>query len=89
MIEERIQYGIDNFLEEKFFLPSSSSYCLEEKEESGRSELQVDVEGDNLCSEDYDHKGKCNFLRDGKVWGLKIIFCYKKRKKSGYYILLK
>ena len=70
MIEERIQYGIDNFLEEKFFLPSSSSYCLEEKEESGRSELQVDVEGDNLCSEDYDHKGKCNFLRDGKVWGL-------------------
>ena len=23
----------------------------------------VDVRGDNLCSEDYDHKGKCNFLK--------------------------
>lgn len=31
--------------------------------ETGRSKLQVDVQGDNLCSEDYDHKGKCNFLK--------------------------
>ena len=31
MIEERIQYGIDNFLEDNFFLPFSNSYCLEEK----------------------------------------------------------
>ena len=58
MIEERIQYGIDNFLEDNFFLPFSNSYCLEEK-----SKLHVDVQGDNLCSEDYDHKGKCNFLK--------------------------
>ena len=42
MIEERIQYGIDNFLEEKFFLPSSSSYCLEEKEESVKDEERID-----------------------------------------------
>lgn len=33
MIEKRVQYGIDNFLEEKFFLPSQNSYCLEEKSE--------------------------------------------------------
>ena len=59
MIEERIQYGIDNFLEDNFFLPFSNSYCLEEKSETGRSKLHVDVQGDNLCSEDYDHKGKC------------------------------
>ena len=63
MIEERIQYGIDNFLEDNFFLPFSNSYCLEEKSETGRSKLHVDVQGDNLCSEDYDHKGKCNFLK--------------------------
>ena len=63
MIEERIQYGIDNFLEDNFFLPFSNSYCLEEKSETGRSKLHVDVRGDNLCSEDYDHKGKCNFLK--------------------------
>ena len=56
MIEERIQYGIDNFLEDNFFLPFSNSYCLEEKSETGRSKLHVDVRGDNLCSEDYDHK---------------------------------
>ena len=52
MIEERIQYGIDNFLEDNFFLPFSNSYCLEEKSETGRSKLHVDVRGDNLCSED-------------------------------------
>ena len=48
MIEERIQYGIDNFLEDNFFLPFSNSYCLEEKSETGRSKLHVDVQGDNL-----------------------------------------
>lgn len=47
MIEERIQRGIDNFLEDNFFLPFSNSYCLEEKSETGRSKLQVDVQGDN------------------------------------------
>ena len=41
MIEERIQYGIDNFLEDNFFLPFSNSYCLEEKSETGRSKLHV------------------------------------------------
>ena len=45
MIEERIQYGIDNFLEDNFFLPFSNSYCLEEKSETGRSKLHVDVQG--------------------------------------------
>ena len=71
MIEERVQYGIDNFLQEDFFLPPSASYYLEEKIESGRSELQVDIEGDNLCSEDYDYKGKCNFLKESSPFKLK------------------
>lgn len=62
MIEERVSYGINNFLENNFFLPPNTSYRLEEKSESGRSELQVNITEDNLCSEDYDHKGKCNFL---------------------------
>lgn len=67
MIEKRVQYGIDNFLEEEFFLPQSNSYCLEEKSDSGRSELKLYIQGDNLCSEDYDHKGKCNFLKIDKT----------------------
>lgn len=71
MIEERVQYGIANFLQENFFLPPSTSYYLEEKIESGRSELQVDIVGDNLCSEDYDHKGKCNFLKESSPFKLK------------------
>lgn len=71
MIEKRIQYGIDNFLEDNFFLPFSNSYCLEEKSETGRSELRVDVQGDNLCSEDYDNKGKCNFLKEKSSFKLR------------------
>ena len=31
MVEERIAYGIEKFLEEDFFLPENDSYCLEEK----------------------------------------------------------
>ncbi len=71
MIEKRVQYGILNFLEEDFFLSPNDSYCLEEKSESGRSELHVEIKGDNLCSEDYDHKGKCNFLKDSSRFKLK------------------
>lgn len=71
MIEERVRYGIDNFLQENYFLPENHSYCLEEKSESGRSELQVKVRGDNLCIEDYDHKGKCNFFRNSSEFKLK------------------
>ncbi len=70
MMEDRILYGINNFLEDNFFLPFSDSYKLEEKSESGKSELQVDIQGDNLCSEDYDHKGKCNFLRKNSSFKL-------------------
>lgn len=71
MIEERIQYGVSNFLEDNFFLPFSNSYNLEEKSETGRSKLQVYVKGDNLCSEDYDHKGKCNFLKKESLFKLR------------------
>lgn len=71
MIEERVQYGIENFLEEHYFLPANKKYCLEEKSESGRSELQVEIEEDNLCSSDYDNKGKCNFLRKESKFKLK------------------
>ena len=56
MIEDRVRYGVDSFLEDNFFLPPKESYCLEERTESGRSELLVNIKGDNLCSEDYDHK---------------------------------
>ena len=88
MIEERVKYGIDNFLEEKFFLPTSDSYCLEEKSESGRSELWLSVQGDNLCSEDYDNKGKCKFLRIGKTLGLgRSVDHILLQKKEGIWIL--
>ena len=45
MVEERIAYGIEKFLEEDFFLPENDSYCLEEKSESGRSELPTRTRG--------------------------------------------
>lgn len=71
MIEERVKYGIDNFLEENFFLPFGNSYCLEEKSELGRSVLEIEIQGDNLCCEDYDHKGKCSFLKVDSSFGLR------------------
>lgn len=88
MIDKRVRYGIDNFLEDNFFLPSGDSYCLEEKSESGRSELLVKVQGDNLCSEDYDHKGKCNFLKkNGKMKLQKSVDHVLLQKKEERWIL--
>lgn len=31
----------------------------------------MEIVGDNLCSEDYDHKGKCNFLKEQSDFKLK------------------
>lgn len=71
MISQRVQYGIDNFMDDKFFEPLNQRYCLEEKSDSGRSELTVEIEGDTLCSKDYDHQGKCNFLKEKSEFKLK------------------
>lgn len=88
MIEERVKYGIDNFLEDGFFLPFDNSYCLEEKIQSGRSTLQVKIKGDNLCSEDYDHKGKCNFLKKKSPFKLgRSVDHVLLQKKEGMWIL--
>ena len=88
MVEERIAYGIEKFLEEDFFLPENDSYCLEEKSESGRSELQVTIQGDNLCCEDYDHKGKCNFLkRESPLKLQRSVDHVLLQKKDGKWIL--
>lgn len=88
MIEQRIQYGIKNFLEDNFFLPFSNSYNLKEKSDTGRSELQLEVQGDNLCSEDYDHKGKCNFLKKESVFKLgRSVDHILLQKKNGRWIL--
>lgn len=88
MVEERIAYGIEKFLEEDFFLPENDSYCLEEKSESGRSELQVTIQGDNLCCEDYDHKGKCNFLkRESPLKLQRSVDHVLLQKKDGKWVL--
>lgn len=88
MVEERIAYGIEKFLEEDFFLPENDSYCLEEKSESGRSELQVTIQGDNFCCEDYDHKGKCNFLKRESLLKLqRSVDHVLLQKKDGKWIL--
>ena len=88
MIEDRVRYGVDSFLEDNFFLPPKESYCLEERTESGRSELLVNIKGDNLCSEDYDHKGKCNFLKENSPFKLKrSVDHVLLQKKNGKWIL--
>lgn len=90
MIEKRVWYGIDNFLAEGYFLPASEKYCLNEKSDSGKSELTVAVSGDNLCSEDYDHKGKCNFLKENSSFklGKSVDHILLQKKHQGWILHL-
>lgn len=68
MYSERIQYAIDNFIMDQYFLPMNTSYQLDEKKDSGKSSLQVTISNENLCIYDFDSKKKCNFLRpDGRL----------------------
>ena len=64
MIEKRVKFAIDNFIEEGYFLDESSSYVLTEEAKGGRGELRVDVSAtDNLCIAHFDEKHRCSFLR--------------------------
>ena len=64
MIEKRVKFAIDNFIEEGYFLDESSSYVLTEETKGGGGELRVDVSAtDNLCIEHFDEKHRCSFLR--------------------------
>lgn len=70
MYNKRIQFAIDNFIMEQFFLPMNSIYHLKEERESGKSDLNVTIKNTNLCIYDFDNKKKCGFLRTEKKFGM-------------------
>ena len=70
MYNTRIQFAMDYFIEEKYFLPTKNYYELCENTESGKSLLKVNVEGENICVEGYDGKRRCNFLRPESKFGM-------------------
>ena len=85
MYDQRVAYAIDNFIEESFFSANQGFYLLTEEEESGKTELKVDIDEANLCIADFDHKPKCSFLRNDKKSGMQkssdhVIF-YRKDDK--------
>ncbi len=70
MYSKRIQYAIDHFIMEQYFLPMSRQYHLREERESGKSDLNVTIENENLCIYDFDDKKRCGFLRPDKKFGM-------------------
>ena len=70
MYNRRVQYALDHFIEENYFLPMENSYNLKEEKEVGKSRLKVTVANDNLCIFNFDDKHKCNFLKRDKSIGL-------------------
>lgn len=70
MYNQRIQYALQNFIEDKYFLPMDYTYHLKEERDSGKSDLNVKIKNPNLCIFDFDNKKKCNFLRTDKKIGM-------------------
>ena len=70
MYTERVQYAIDNFIMDDYFLEMQNNYHLKEEKDSGKSDLDVTIKNDNLCIYNFDDKKKCNFLRPEKTTGM-------------------
>lgn len=70
MYTERVQYAIDNFIMDDYFLEMQHNYHLKEEEDSGKSDLDVIIENDNLCIYNFDNKKKCSFLKPEKKTGM-------------------
>ena len=85
MYDTRIQYAMDNFIDDKYFLPMKNVYDLKEAADSGKSLLTLKVEGENICVEEYDNKKRCNFLKENKAFGMHRCidhFVLKKQENS-------
>ena len=69
MLEDRVQFALDNFLIPNYFIETNSYYELIEEDKNGKSllKLQVGTEN-NLCMQHYDSSKvkKCNFLRNDR-----------------------
>ena len=86
MYDRRIDYAINNFINNEFFLDKSNKYILKEKSKQGESILIVNVENDNICVEEYDNdnvRGKCNFLKQDRHQGLKKCIDHFLLSKNG------
>ena len=67
MRDLRVQFALDNFIADGYFLDTNSSYLLEETDGDGRSELSVCVSSDDsLCAANFDKKARCGFVRIGR-----------------------
>ncbi|AXH99807.1 hypothetical protein DV702_08710 [Sporosarcina sp. PTS2304] len=71
MYNNRIQYAMDYFIVDDYFLPENRYYELKEKDKNGKSLLRLTINSTNICVEDYDDKIKCGFLRQEKKHGMK------------------
>lgn len=86
MYNSRIEYAMKNFISEGYFLKGENTYTLNEKAKEGNSVLDVIVDGDNICVEEYDNdkiRGKCTFLRHTKSQGLKKCIDHFILKRTG------
>lgn len=70
MLTERVQFAINNFIMDQYFLDMQHNYHLKEEKDSGKSDLDVTIESDNLCIYNFDDKKKCNFLKTDKKHGM-------------------
>ena len=49
MFTERVQYAIDNFIMDDYFLEMQKNYHLKEEKDSGKSDLDVTIKNDKLA----------------------------------------
>ena len=70
MHEENLNFILKQFIDPEYIEPESSKYLLIEKQESGYTELNVEIRGENICIAQYDKKSRCGFWNRSSETGL-------------------
>ena len=89
MLEDRVKFALDNFLNPEYISVAKSSYDLIEKDEQGKSllVLQVNTE-DNICVMNYDKVPPWAFIsNDSRLNMRKCIDHFILRKYNGHWEL--
>lgn len=69
MHEENLNFILEQFIDPEYIEPESSKYLLIEKQESGYTELNVEIHGENICIAQYEKKADVDFGIDLRKQG--------------------
>lgn len=70
MHEEKLNFILEKFIDPEYIAAEDTKYLLTEEQESGHTELSLEIHGENICIKQYDKKNRCGFWNRNSKTGL-------------------